>query len=158
MVYLAQTAQRRHDAEAVRSLRGLIKAKAATASEVAGIAQLQAWVTACLVWLAWQDRRLADVITLSDELAELMAATVGSGFSRGLVYLWPLIAVHLDTGNVAGAVAAGRQLLQPGRLPLPDDLESAVDAASRAWDQGQPELSRDRLAAALALARDLRYF
>ena len=59
---------------------------------------------------------------------------------------------------MAGAVAVGRQLLQPGRLPLPDDLESALDAASRAWDQGQPELSRDRLAAALALARDLRYF
>jgi tetratricopeptide (TPR) repeat protein len=151
---LALTALRRHDTEAVRALMTQVMAMAdATARH-----DYLAGAKACLAWLAWQDRRLADVITLSDELAELMAATVGSGFSQGLVYLWPLIAVHLETGNVAGAVAAGRQLLQPGRLPLPDDLESALDAASRSWDQGQPELSRDRLAAALALARDLRYF
>jgi tetratricopeptide (TPR) repeat protein len=151
---LALTALRRHDTEAVRALMIQVMAMAdATARH-----DYLAGAKACLAWLAWQDRRLADVITLSDELAELMAATVASGFSQGLVYLWPLIAVHLDTGNVAGAVAAGRQLLKPGRLPLPDDLESAVDAASRAWDQGQPELSRDRLTAALALARDLRYF
>lgn len=33
-----------------------------------------------------------------------------------------------------------------------------AEAASAAWAQGQPEIAGEMLAAALALARDLRYF
>ena len=92
---------------------------------------------ACLAWLAWQDGRPDDVITLSDEVAELMAATVGSGFYQGLIYLWPLIAVHLDAGQLAEAVAAARQLLRTARPRLTGDLESALAEAGQAWDRGQ---------------------
>jgi hypothetical protein len=119
--------------------------------------EYMAGAKACLAWLAWQDRRHDDVIKLSEEIAGLMATTVGSGFYQGQMYLWPLLAVHLDTGNVAGAMAAGRQLLRAARPRLPGDLESMVTAASRAWDQGQPELCRDQLATAVALARELNY-
>jgi len=68
------------------------------------------------------------------------------------------MASHLDAGNVAEAVTAGRQLLHPAQQRLPDDLESAVATACQAWDQGEREMSRDKLIAALALAHDLRYF
>ena len=40
---------------------------------------------------------------------------------------------------------------------LPGDLESALEEARQAWDQGQAGLAGERLAAAVALARDLNY-
>jgi hypothetical protein len=69
----------------------------------------------------------------------------------------PLLAVHLDAGQVAEAVAAGRQLLHNARPRLPADLESPLAEACQAWDPGQPGLAGERLAAAVALARDLNY-
>ena len=150
---LAQTALRRHDTEAVRALMTQVMA---TADAMASY-QYTAGAKACLAWLAWQDRRQADVIKLSDEIAELMETPVGSGFYQELLYLWPLIAVHLEVGQVAEAEAAGRQLLHASRPPLCGDLKSVVEAASTAWDHGQPEVSREQLTAAVALARDLNY-
>jgi hypothetical protein len=41
---------------------------------------------------------------------------------------------------------------------LPRDLESVLEEAGQAWDQGQPGLAGERLAAAVALARDLNYY
>jgi hypothetical protein len=116
---------------------------------------------ACLVWLARQDRHPHDVITLAEQIAGPDAAMtyhVSAGISpHKWVYLWPLMAAHLDTGQVAEAVAAGRQLLHPAQQRLPDELESAVTAACLAWDQGEREAGGKTLTAALALARDLRY-
>ena len=82
------------------------------------------------------------MIKLSEEIAELMATAVGSGFYQGLVYLWPLIAVHLDAGHLAEAVAAARQLLRTARPRLSGDLESALAEADQAWDRGQPGRAR----------------
>ena len=109
---------------------------------------------ACLAWLAWQDRRRDEVIRLSAEIAELMTATVDLASYHGPVHLWPALAAHLDAGDLAGAAAAARRFA-PG---LPGDLAEAVRAGAAAWDQGRAGPARDRLAAALALARDLRFF
>jgi adenylate cyclase len=147
---LALTEARRHDAEAVRALTARLMATAETRPE------FTAGARACQAWLAWRDRRPDDVIKLSGEVAELMAAAEGSGFYAELVHLWPLIAAHLDTGDVAAAVAVGRQLLQAARPPLPDDVGSAVAAAASAWDQGRPDVAGRQLTAALALAEDRR--
>jgi tetratricopeptide (TPR) repeat protein len=148
----------RHDAEAVRTLAP----RAMTAAEAMASSECVAGVKACLAWLAWQDRRPQDVITLSNQIVPLEATTVRVGshshFHHSWVYLWPLIAVHLDAGNVAEAVSAGRQLLHPTQQSLPDALESMVEAASAAWELGKPDLCREKLAAALALAHDLHYF
>ena len=114
---LAQTALRRHDTEAVRALMTKVMA---TADAMASY-QYTAGAKACLAWLAWQDRRQADVLKLSDEIAALMETPVGSGFYQELLYLWPLIAVHLEASQVAEAVAAGRQLLHASRPPLCGD-------------------------------------
>jgi tetratricopeptide (TPR) repeat protein len=150
---LALLALRRRDTEAVRALMPPVMAVA----EAMASYEYLAGAKSCLAWLAWQDRRQDDVLQLSDEIAELMA-TDDPGTCQGLVYLWPLIAVHLDAGHLAGAVAAGRLLLRAPRPALPHDIKSAVQAASTAWDQGQPEVSGDKLAAALALAVDRYYF
>ncbi len=149
---LALTALRRHDAEAVRALTP----RAVEAAPHMASSEYLAGAKACLAWLAWQDRRPDDVITLSGQIAELIAGTARLGSYHGLVHGWPLIAVHLEAGHVAAAVAVSRQI--PQYVPwLPGDLESALAEARQAWDQGQAGLAGERLAAAIALARDLSY-
>jgi hypothetical protein len=149
---LALTALRRHDTEAVRALVPRVLAEAETMASPDYLAGAKA----CQAWLAWQDRHPDDVIKLSEEIATLMTGTRDVGIYYGPVYLWPLVAVHLEAGHLAGAVAAGRQLTDYAQR-LPADLEAALTAASRAWDQDQPDLARASLSAALDLARTLGY-
>jgi len=111
---------------------------------------------AFLAWLAWLDRHPDDVIKLAEEIATLMTGTPDAGLYYGPVHLWPLAAVHLEAGHLAEAVAATRRLADHSQLPA--DLEATLTAASQAYDQDQPGLARDRLTAALDLARDLGYF
>jgi len=147
LLALALTALRRHDPAAVRALVPRVMAEAegmATAGYLAG----------AKAWLAWQDRRRDEVIALSAEIAELATATVDLASYHGPVHLWPAPAAYLDVGDLAGAAAAARRFA-PG---LPGDLAETVRAGAAAWDQGQADRARERLAAALALARDLRFF
>src|SRR6266581_3854590 len=149
---LALTAVRRHDTAAVRALLPRVMAEVETMASPDYLAGAKA----CLAWLAWQDRHPDDVIKLSEEIATLMTGTPDVGIYYGPVHLWPLVAVHLEAGHLAGAVAASRQLTDYTQR-LPADLEAALTAASAAWDQDQPERAEASLTAALDLARDLGY-
>ncbi len=149
---LALTAVRRHDTAAVRALLPRVMAEVETMASPDYLAGAKA----CLAWLAWQDRHPDDVIKLSEEIATLMTGTRDVGIYYGPVHLWPLVAVHLEAGHLAGAVAASRQLTDYTQR-LPADLEAALTAASRAWDQDQPEQAEASLTAALDLARDLGF-
>jgi len=149
---LAMAALRRHDIAEVRALVPRVLAEAET---MAGPDYL-AGAKAFLAWLAWLDRHPDDVIKLAEEIATLMTGTPDAGLYYGPVHLWPLAAVHLEAGHLAEAVAATRRLADHSQLPA--DLEATLTAASRAYDQDQPGLARDRLTAALDLARDLGYF
>lgn len=62
-------------------------------------------------------------------------------------------AAHADE-----AVTAARQVLGPVQQLLPGELTAALNAASEAWDQGEPGLAGQHLESALRLARDLNYF
>ena len=148
---LAMAALRRHDTAALRALVPRVLAEA----ESMAIPDYLAGAKACLAWLAWQDRQPDDVIKLAEEIATLMTGAPDMGLYFGPVHLWPLAAVHLAAGHLAEAVAATRRLKD--YMQLPADLEAALTAASQAWDQGQPELARASLTAALDLARDLGY-
>ena len=99
------------------------------------------------------------MVTLSAEIPghDPAVAVVGSCASYQWVYLWPLIAAHLTAGRVGAAVAAARLHRHPAQQRLPADLDTTVQAAVTAWEQDQREQARDKLAEALALARDLRY-
>jgi tetratricopeptide (TPR) repeat protein len=149
---LALTAVRRHDTAAVRTLvpRVLAEVDAMTSPDYLTGAK------ACQAWLARQDGRPDDVIKLSEEIAAVMTGPPDVGIYYGPVYLWLLVAVHLEAGHLAEAVAASRQLHDYTQR-LPAGLEAALTAASQAWDQDQPELARTSLTAALDLARDLGY-
>ena len=146
--HLMLTAVRRRDTVTVRALAP----RAAAAAEATATSACQASAEACRAWLAWQDGQPSAVVTLSDEIVEHEAT-----FPYRWVYLWPLIAVRLDGGDLAAAVAGARQLLDPAQQRLPCDLESAVEAACLAWDRGKLEACGHELAAAVALAHDLCY-
>jgi hypothetical protein len=91
--------------------------------------------------------RRHDVEAVRSLAPRAMAAASAMGISQG-------------DSEVKACLAwlACRQLRHPAQQWLPDELDSMAEAASAAWAQGQPEIAGETLAAALALARDLRYF
>jgi hypothetical protein len=94
------------------------------------------------------------VIKLAEEITTLTTGTPDAGLYYGPVHLWPLAAVHLEAGHLAEAVAATRRLRDHTQFPA--GLEATLTAASQAYDQDQPDLTRDHLTAALDLAREPR--
>ena len=154
LLSLAATALRRGDIAAVRCL----VPRAMTAASAMASAGAETGVKACLAWLAWHDQRPEDVVTLAKEITGQQAAAGRFALFYGWAYLWPLVAVHLEAGDIGEAIAASRQLLDPEQERPPDELESVLTAAHGAWDQGQCEVATEKLTAALALARSLHYF
>ena len=147
---LTATALVSHDVEAVRSLAPQAMAAGEAAADLGFVGSAKAY----LAWLAWQDGRPKDVVALANEALELWGTTV---FAAYWLCLWPLIAVHLGAGQVAEAIVAGRQMLEPTQSRLPDELESMLGSACAAWDQEEPEVARAKMAEALELAKDLHW-
>jgi class 3 adenylate cyclase/tetratricopeptide (TPR) repeat protein len=152
LCYLNLTALRRHDVDAVRSLAPQVIA----AAEVARYPAYVAAGKATLAWVAWKDQRFEDVVPLATEALDLWA-TIAVTYPFKWPCLWPLISVHLASGQLAEAVDASRQLLIPPQQRLPDELESVVEGAGSAWDRGDHQLATDNLTAALELAGSLCY-
>ena len=152
LLTLTLTALRQHDTEAVRGLLPRAAAAAENAhTPLTGI-------MACRAWLAWQDGQPDEVIRLADQIAHYEPTTVSIVGAHRWVYLFPLIAARLGAGRVDEAVTAARQVLDPAQQALPGDLTAALEAASEAWDRGEPSLAGQHLEAALLLARDRDYF
>jgi DNA-binding SARP family transcriptional activator/tetratricopeptide (TPR) repeat protein len=152
LCYLNLTALRRHDLDAVRSLAPRVIA----AAEVARYPAYVAAGKATLAWVAWNDQRFENVVPLATEALDLWA-TIAVTYPFKWLCLWPLISVHLASGQLDDAVDASRQLLTPPQQRLPDELESVVEGAGAAWDRGDHQLATDNLTAALELAGYLCY-
>ncbi len=149
------TAVRRHDAESMRTL--LPQAFAARDSGGYPDGRL-AGRLACAAWLAWQDNRPDEVISLAAQIEGLDVSTLGSETKYRWVYLFPLIAARLRTGDTGAAAAAAAQIVDPAQQWLPDDLTAALAHAHQAWDRGDPAQAAESLTEALALARTHAYF
>ena len=152
LLALILTALRRHDTEAVRTLIP----HARTAAGKDGI--YVAVTVAARAWLAWQDGRPDEVIRLAGRIAEFDLGALVTGGRYRWIYLFPLIAARLRSGDTAAAVAAARQILDPAQQLLPDELMAALDAALAAWDGGEAAAAEERLASALRLAHQLHFF
>jgi class 3 adenylate cyclase/tetratricopeptide (TPR) repeat protein len=152
LLALTLTALRQHDTEAVRAL--IPQAKAAAGKDTIYVALASAAQT----WLAWQDGQPDEVIALAGRIREFDRGTLVTGARYRWVYLFPLIAARLESGDVAAAITAAREIVDPAQQLLPDELMAALDAASAAWDRGEAGPAAEGLADALRLARDLRYF
>jgi class 3 adenylate cyclase/tetratricopeptide (TPR) repeat protein len=152
LCYLNVTALRRHDVEAVRALAP----QAVEAAEAAAYPEYVAAARATQAWVAWREDRPEDVVNLATEALGQWGTTVVS-YSWYWLCLWPLIAVHLSSGQVAKAVEASRQMLVPPQQRLPDELESLLEWAGAAWDDNGLSLAAEKLAEALGLACRLGY-
>jgi hypothetical protein len=126
--------------------------------EVAGWPVFVCAPKACLAWLAWQDGHPQEVVARADEAAFLWRNALGSLTFCKWLYLWPLVALHLDGGQVALAVSAGREMLGPSQQRFPDALEQIMRSAFAAWDDGNAGTARHKLAEALEVAHELHYF
>jgi hypothetical protein len=84
-------------------------------------------------------------------------AVSGSGARSRWVHLFPLIAVHLRSGELAKAVSAARQIIDPWQQLLPADLIAAPAGAAGSWDEGDQAQTARCLEEALALARSHAY-
>jgi class 3 adenylate cyclase/tetratricopeptide (TPR) repeat protein len=152
LCYLNVAALRRHDVEGVRSL----SRDALAAAEAVGYPEYVAAAKGAMAWTAWRDERFEEVVALADTALELWGHTVVS-YSSYWICLWPLIAVRLKAGLLAEAVFASRKLLVPPQQRLPDELESLVESAGAAWDDGEHALAARELTEALELACNLGY-
>jgi len=147
---------RRHDVEAVRSL----SRQARAAANSAGMTLWLAAASAAEAWVAWKDSRPQEVVRLACEVREL---------SRDLAqlpreqirqfegpWLWPLVSVHLGSGELAMAVQASCQVLDPTMLGQPvEQFVSLVGRAKDAWDQGQENIAAKLLSEVVELASEL---
>ena len=149
---LSLSGVRRHDTEAVRSLAP----QALTATMVAKDAFYAGAAKAAMAWVAWKDDCSEDVVLLATEALELWATAAVTYHYKGLC-LWPLMSVRLATGQLAEAVDAGCQMLEPAQVRLPDELESVLEVAKAAWDRDEHELAAKQLTEALGLASQLGY-
>jgi hypothetical protein len=68
------------------------------------------------------------------QLQQLFGALVGEDLNTYRVFVWPLVAVHLDPWRAAEAMAASRLMVHPAQLP--HELEMGLVKASGAWDRG----------------------
>jgi adenylate cyclase len=152
LLALTLTALRRHDTETVRTLIP----RARTVAGKDGI--YVALTVAAQAWLAWQDGDPDEVIRLAGRVPEFDLRALVTGGRYRWVYLFPLIAARLQSGDVAAAVAAAGQILDPAQQLLPDELMGVLDAALAAWDGGAAAAAEERLASALQLAHELHYF
>jgi tetratricopeptide (TPR) repeat protein len=152
LCYLNVAALRSHDTDTVRRLAP----QAMAAGAAAAYPEYVAAAKATLAWLAWQEDRFEDVVTLGEEALQLWGTTIVS-YSWYWPCLWPMIAVRLRSGQIAEAIDASRQLLAPPQQRLPDDLESLLQKAGAAWDQNEDRVASDKLAEALQLAVTLGY-
>ncbi len=143
---------RRHDVEAVRSVsRQAAEAAINNRASVFGAA-----ANAAMAWVAWKDDRFDDVIVHANEALAAWRSTWHVYFFKGLC-LWPLMAVKLASGDIAGAVDAGREMLEPSQVRLPDEVESLIERAKAAWDRDEAAATAVRLTEALQLACKLGF-
>ncbi|HXW80276.1 MAG TPA: AAA family ATPase, partial [Acidimicrobiales bacterium] len=149
--YLNLAALRRGDPARV----SVLAPQAMEAAYAASRPQYAATAKASLAWVAWKTGRLAEVEALAQDALASWPAASWQPFHW--VCLWPLIAVRLAAGKVAGAVEAARQILPAPQQRLPDELEAELQAAIGAWENKAPEQAGETLARALELAQRLRY-
>jgi len=67
------------------------------------------------------------------------------------------MAVRLASGEIAEAVAAASQILEPPQARLPDQIELRLGEAKAAWARNEAVLASEELAEGVRLACELGY-
>lgn len=152
LTYLTVLCRKRGQIEETRQLSSL-------ALEVATKVQRPEYIgmaKANQAWLAWREGNLSEA-----QAKGLAALELWRPLQIVYVFhwaaLWPLIGVALTQDRFAEAVEHARLLLAPRQQPLPDTLNTLVEAVILSWEAGQFEVVRIRLQQATALAQEMGY-
>jgi tetratricopeptide (TPR) repeat protein len=143
---------RRHDLETVRRL----SLQAGEGAMNPGTAVFSGVAEGAMAWVAWKDERVEDLVAHANKALALWRSSWRIYFFKGLC-LWPLMSVQLASGDIASAVAAGCEMLEPSQVRLPDELEALIEGAKAAWDRHEPAATAVQLNYALQLACQLGY-
>jgi hypothetical protein len=140
VTYLSVLCRERGQLEATRALtrRSLDLATAA------GMPEYVATARANEAWLAWRDGNLDAVERCGRAALELWPPVHASSSFRWTA-LWPLIGAALSRDEAGDAIGFVRGLLEPSQQQMANDLEEPVEAALRAWDEGDWILVQARL-------------
>ena len=150
--HLMLIAVRRKDVEAVRCLSRRTLAVESGGEDAA----LTGAGKAGLAWVAWKEGHSQEVVRLVADALELWSTPTSTFYYKGLC-LWPFISINLAVGRPGEAVDAGRQLLEPTQVRLPDDLEALVKAAEAAWGRHEAATATAKLSQALGRACQLGF-
>ena len=109
-----------------------------------------------LAWVAWRAGDLGEAEALGQAALESWQR---SQFVHSVHWTarWPLLAIALHRGRISEALDHAREMLDPQQQQLPQSLESALERAIQAGDEGQPEAVRAHLRRAIDLAQELGY-
>jgi predicted ATPase len=143
---------RRHDVEYVRSraLQTLAVKGGGEDAMLSGVAK------AGLAWVSWREGLTEEAMGLAAEALQRWARPASTFHYKGLC-LWPVVSVHLVSGRLDRAVEAGRQMLEPTQVRLPDNLEGLLEEASAALERQEAAIAVEKLSEALGLAGELGY-
>lgn len=149
---LSVIAVRRHDIATAR------RRAEQTLAVAAGVGDLMhtAGAKAVLTWVAWQEGRPDEVLRLGSEVLALWRE-ISVTYHFQALCLWPMLAVHLDMGNIDEAQRCARQMLDASQVRFPDDLERLLRRALQDAGRDGKAKAASRLAKALARARELHY-
>lgn len=151
--YLALTARKRGD---VRGARRWAE-RAIDLAAAGGMVEYTASGEAQTAWAAWREGDLAEAERRADRAYELWNQLGGPYLVLAWMPVWPLLGVAWRGGRLDDAIDRARFLLDPERQPMHADVEAPLEAAVAAFDRGDHELARTRLAEAVELARDPGY-
>lgn len=152
--YLTLVCRRRGAVEEVRAL-------AARTLEVAERGQMVEYVAQAKANQAWVAWRLGDIpgAERASKLAWDLWKQIPGPMYRVLdwIVVWPLLGAALARDRLPEAFEHVRDLVDPTKQPMPDDLQVALDSALMAWGRGHVDAARQSLETAARAAANYGY-
>jgi tetratricopeptide (TPR) repeat protein len=152
LTYLMVADRLRGDVKAVCDDIGPVIERAREAS----LPEYEAMAVANRAWVAWrngdEEQAAADALAALDMWEGLPVRYVFDWMTR-----WPLAAMALASGRVGEAVEHARGMLPPPQMLLPEPVQTAVEAAVRAWESDQAMETEQWLRQAVHAAGEAGY-
>ncbi|HEU0247668.1 MAG TPA: BTAD domain-containing putative transcriptional regulator [Gaiellaceae bacterium] len=152
--YLTLACRRRGAVDEVRTLalRTLAVAEAGQMNEY--IAQAKA----NQAWVAWREGDISAAEHHASAAWSMWQEIPGSLYRvLDWIVVWPLVGIALERGRLPEALEYVRDLVEPTRQPLPEDLRVALDSALLAWEREDLHAARAALDSACAHAEQYGY-
>ena len=101
-----------------------------------GIDLYVAAAKANLAWVAWRTDNVRQAASLAGEALRIWQE-ISPKYPVQLQATWITLGVALKEERLDDAIGYARQILAPPQVPPPDSIAQLLDAAIRAWDEGE---------------------